>query len=139
MALQCDPCRSGNRICQQTQLACLKVAIHFHVQHLSGVHWTHPTHIPTRKKVTCYHFKTVFFPLNPIAKKIVDLDTSRNSYVILLSAFFPFSSLSDACVSSAVSLNSSLQQKILSEFFFCLLLSSSYLMGQNTTKYLAKC
>lgn len=70
---------------------------------------------------------------------MADTDTGRNSHVILLSSFSPFSSLSDACVSSAGSLNSSSQQKILSEFFFCLLLSFSYLMEQKTTKYLAKC
>lgn len=69
----------------------------------------------------------------------MDPDTGRNSHVILLLSFFLFSSSSNACVSSPVSPTFSSQQKILSEFFSCLLLSSSYLMGHKTTKYLAKC
>lgn len=35
-ALQPDP-YSPYRNCQQSQQACLEVAIHFHIQHLSGV------------------------------------------------------------------------------------------------------
>lgn len=59
--------------------------------------------------------------------------------MILFLSFSLFSSSLNACVSSPVSLMFSSQQKILSEFFSCLLLSSSYLMGYKTTKYLAKC
>lgn len=59
-ALQPDPYSPGNRNCQQSQQACLEVAIHFHKQHLSGVLWTHPEQTPTRKKGACYYFKVAF-------------------------------------------------------------------------------
>lgn len=61
-ALQFDPYSPGNKICQQSQQACLEVAIHLHIQHLSRVHWTHPEQTPTRKKGACYDHKVAFLP-----------------------------------------------------------------------------
>lgn len=143
-ALQSDPYSPGNRICEQSQQACLEVAIHFHVQRLSGVHWTHPAQTPTRKKDACYDSKVAFLtteshviPLLQRAENGRHWLAETHSHVILLSSFSPFSSLSDACVSSAVSLNSSSQQQILSEFFFCLLLSFAYLMRQKPMIWLS--
>lgn len=124
-------------MCQQTQQTCPRAAIPFQVQHLSGYTDT------LRKRVPCYHHRSVFFPLNSRFQcfysdwKAADTGTGRNSHTIVLSAFSPSSSLLYAFVSSAASLKSSSQQ-ILSVFFSCLLLSSSCLMGQKTNKYLAK-